>query len=159
MLLADLDGGGSGDLGALAVAVSDLGGQPVVVTAGGAPPASAVPRAISVDLRTLQRRTARAAPTGVASRLAGSIRRTAARVQRRAHAAATDAYPGVALVEAALAGPLAGIGRFDAAVAVGEAGSRLAAAAAPDTPVLAPDRDALVRHLATATGTPGDPVR
>ncbi len=162
VLLVDLDGGGSGDLGALAVAVSDLGGQPVVVTAGGAPPASAVPGAVSVDLRTLQRRTARAAPTGVASRLAGSIRRTAARVQGRAHAAATDAYRGVALVEAALAGPLAGIGRFDAAVAVGEAGSRLAAAAAPGTPVLAPDRDALVRYLATATGTvadTGDPVR
>jgi hypothetical protein len=157
VLLVDLDGSGGTELRALALAVGDLGGQSVVVTASGAPPAPGVPGVLSVDLRAMKDGKAGAAARRAPRWLRRPLRAVGARVDRRVDAADVVGLPDEALVRAAVSGPLAGIGEFHAAAAVGEAGARLAAAVAPTTPVLPPTRDALVRHLATRRQPPDQP--
>jgi hypothetical protein len=157
VLLVDLDGGHRTEIGGLARWLVGIGGEPVVVTAGGPPPSTGLTGAVSVDLRPVQRAVAGRRVQGVRRRLPG--------VARPAFDGAVAGYRRLrrppTLVDAALHGPLAaGTGpapHVDAAVAAEPAGAELARRWAGVADVLEPDADQLIAHLTAASA--GAPAR
>jgi hypothetical protein len=153
VLLVDLAGSHRGAIGRLGRWVTGVGGEPVVVTAAAPPPCSAVPGAITIDLRPVERSLARPPLGGVRRRLPAPARSGFDSVLRLYRAL----RPPPTLVQAALAGPLAdgtpSEPRFDAVVATDPAGAELGRRWTGARDVLPPDGDALVRALLAASTT------
>jgi hypothetical protein len=154
VLLVDLSGSQRGALGRLARWVIGIGGEAVVVTAGGPPPCADVPGAVTVDLRREQRALARPL---------GGVRRRLPAPARPAFDGVIGAYrwvrPAPSLVRAALAGPLApGVGPrpgVDAVVATDAAGAELAGRWTGTVEALPLEPDALLRRLLAPRTGPG----
>ena len=153
VLLVDLASADRNGIGRLVRWVTGLGGEAVVVTAAGPPPASGIPGAVTVDLRgTNQERMRGPLPTlrgRAPRRVRPGIERVVRLYQRL--------RPPPPLVDAALAGPLAPAGGlsplFDAAAAADPSGAELAGRWTRHDHVRGLDVDDLLRDMASGVAS------